>query len=259
MINAATPLDIVKKEFRVLLPHLDTTGIKHIYTSGSVARNEFNASWSDVDINVVAEAPLSFATLTTLNMLCRKLTDILQCKVGLDFVPYQDILACTEGSPTPEHLADCLGFIKNYHESNSKWLHAGTLYLASDVKIVAIAKRSFCAIPISHYITDLEVQVYETLMRRKEPDGISLHELRILTKACLYLLQTYILSKNGTLLTDYSQLPEASRDYITTDVSFLASIYSAVSSGNSMMLHEGYAASLSKVLMLFNALVREIR
>ncbi len=254
-----TPLAIVKVEFARKLSKLNTEHLHHIYTSGSVARNEFYDNWSDVDINVVADSPLSFEQLSILNEVCRSIAARLGCKVGMDFISYQSVTRCYSRNATKQHIADSLEFVKNYHESNAEWLQKGTLFLSKATTLNTVPGQSFVGISIEGYLHNLEEQVYETLMRRPGSKDRTMHEVRIVTKACLYILQTYMLSKTGELITDYSKLPDAARSLTDTDTQLLETIYRSLQMGDTYTIFTNYDHYLEALFTIFNQLMRAVR
>lgn len=252
-------LSIVKDRFEQILPRLPKGMIKHIYTSGSVARNEYYPGWSDVDINVVAEGELDYATLVVLNEFCHMLTNDLSCKVGIDFIPHQNVVEASACGAVMRDSPEAIACMKNYHVANRAALKRGTLFVAEDYDVPSIRAQDFVGLSMSRYAEQLVVQVHETRMRCPDSNQGRLLTLRIITKACLYLLQTFVLSKDGELIVRYSELPQKVVRYYPHDLTLLVELYGLLERNKEGVLIERAEEYLPQIYLLFVQILGHVR
>jgi predicted nucleotidyltransferase len=233
----------------------DELEIDLIFVSGSIVRNQFFPGWSDVDIVIVANE-LSITTLSIINKWCKKLTEKAECKVGMDFV-YSKRLDVSEY----RKIKDCLEFIKNFHVDNMGQLDKGIIYKKSGYIIPSIPENLFIGVEASRYYEDLREQVNETFMRNNFTDDHkeAIYTLRIVTKACLYIMQTHRLVTNGKLFTEYSILPQATSSIIETETSAVFKVYENAKNGllQNLSLKE-LSSLLVKAKECFDNLITEV-
>lgn len=251
-------LEQIKSSFEKRRETIDLSDIQHIFVSGSIAADRFYDSWSDVDIVIVAKDTLSGAIFGSIREWGDELRELLHCKIGFDYVSTSQLQAVLqESSAQKQAIIDGLHFAKNFHSTNRELLRKGTIYHSLDVDQGTLAPVTFIGLHPSDYVNKLREQVYETLLRAGPSEQDSRASLRIVTKACLYLLQTKLLLMDGTLVTDYRELPRRLKDVVKTDTQILETVYDklvASSLETDVAIQDKY---ITQVTSCFNSLIDE--